>query len=105
MLRAGNFSGDNNVFGGAGPTGLSTLETAFQEGETPNQLTLDKLFYSFPIGSHLTVTTGPRVGQEDMLAIWPSFYPSGCCSRCSNPEWCTSRVQQKPGRWSRHPLG
>ena len=37
LLRAGNFSGDNNVFGGAGPTGLSTLETAFQEGKTPNQ--------------------------------------------------------------------
>ena len=31
VLRAGNFSGDNNVFGGAGPTSLSTLETAFQE--------------------------------------------------------------------------
>ena len=76
VLRAGNFSGDNNVFGGAGPTELSTLETAFQEGETPNRLALDKLFYSFPIGSHLTVTAGPRVGQEDMLAIWPSFYPS-----------------------------
>jgi hypothetical protein len=76
VLRAGNFNGDNNVFGGAGPTTLSTLETAFQEGDHPNQLTLDKLFYSFPIGSHLTVTAGPRVGQEDMLAIWPSFYPS-----------------------------
>jgi hypothetical protein len=76
VLRAGNFNGDNNVFGGAGPTGLSTLETAFQEGDNPNQLTLDKLFYSFPVGSQLTVTAGPRVGQEDMLAIWPSFYPS-----------------------------
>ena len=37
VLRAGNFNGDNNVFGGAGPTTLSTLETAFQEGDNPNQ--------------------------------------------------------------------
>jgi hypothetical protein len=35
VLRAGNFNGDNNVFGGAGPTTLSTLETAFQEGDHP----------------------------------------------------------------------
>ena len=37
---------------------------------------IDKLFYSFPIGESLTITAGPYVGQEDMLAIWPSVYPS-----------------------------
>ena len=37
---------------------------------------MDKLFYSFPLGDAITITTGPIVGQEDMLAIWPSVYPS-----------------------------
>ncbi len=52
------------------------IRTAFQEGDQPNQLVIDKLFYSFPIGESLTITAGPYVGQEDMLAIWPSVYPS-----------------------------
>jgi len=76
VLRAGNFDGDSNVFGGAGPSNFATLETAFQEGDEPNQLTIDKIFYSFPIGEAFTITAGPRVGQEDMLALWPSLYPT-----------------------------
>ena len=76
VLRSGNFDGDDNVFGSGGPSGLATLDTAFQEGDQPNQLVIDKLFYSFPIGESLTITAGPYVGQEDMLAIWPSVYPS-----------------------------
>ena len=39
-------------------------------------LAIDKLFYSFQWGDEVTITTGPIVGQEDMLAIWPSVYPS-----------------------------
>ena len=76
VLRAGNFDGDSNVFGGAGPSSLATLETAFQEGATPNLVAIDKIFYAFPIGDAFTITAGPRVGQEDMLALWPSVYPS-----------------------------
>ena len=76
VLRSGNFDGDDNVFGSGGPSGLATLEIAFQEGDQPNQLAVDKLFYSFPIGESITITAGPYVGQEDMLAIWPSVYPS-----------------------------
>ena len=37
---------------------------------------IDKLFYTFPIGSDFVVTAGGRVGQEDMLGLWPSVYPS-----------------------------
>jgi len=48
VLRSGNFDGDDNVFGSGGPSGLATLDTAFQEGDQPNQLVIDKLFYSFP---------------------------------------------------------
>ena len=52
------------------------METAYQEGDQLNQLAIDKLFYSFPISESITITAGPLVGQEDMLAIWPSVYPS-----------------------------
>jgi hypothetical protein len=74
ILRAGNFG--SSVFGGAGPTGgLSTLEIAFEEDAGPDSVGIDKLFYQFPIGSGFTATVGGRVGQEDMLALWPSVYP------------------------------
>jgi hypothetical protein len=39
-------------------------------------LGIDKLFYQVPIGNQFTATLGGRVGQEDMLALWPSAYPS-----------------------------
>ena len=77
VLRAGNFDGDRNAFGG----GLSTLEIAFQEDSGPDLVGIDKLYYQFPLGaspiaSQFTATLGARVGQEDMLALWPSAYPS-----------------------------
>ena len=86
-LRAGNFG--QSIFGGE-PHGLSNqsiLETAFQEkcGATDGSgiavdcgdvVAINKLFYQLPIGSKMTVTIGARVGQEDMLALWPSVYPS-----------------------------
>ncbi len=72
VLRSGNFDGDRNAFGG----GLSTLEIAFQEDSGPDVVGIDKIFYQFPIGGQFTATLGGRVGQEDMLALWPSAYPS-----------------------------
>ncbi|MDP5122482.1 MAG: iron uptake porin, partial [Cyanobium sp. MAG_04] len=71
VLRAGNFDGDRNAFGG----GLSTLEIAFQEEGGPDRVVVDRLFYQFPIGSQFTATFGGRVEQIDMLALWPSAYP------------------------------
>jgi hypothetical protein len=74
ILRAGSFAG--SAFGGAGPTGgLSTLEVAFQQDAGPDVLGIDKLFYQSPLGGGFTATIGGRVGQEDMLAVWPSVYP------------------------------
>ena len=79
-LRAGNFG--VNSFGGAGPSSLSQLEVAFEEnlGDPPARgsdvVAIDRLFYQFPIGGAFTATVGGRVGQEDMLAIWPSVYPA-----------------------------
>jgi hypothetical protein len=74
-LRAGNFA--RTVFGGS-PHALSLaeLQIAFEQPSGANQLGLYKLFYQFPIGSTITATIGPRVGQEDLFALWPSVYPS-----------------------------
>ena len=74
-LRAGNFG--NSVFGGKPHSlGLAELEVAFEEPAGPNALGVNKLFYQFPWGTGITATIGARVGQEDMLALWPSVYPS-----------------------------
>ena len=75
-LRAGNFG--TSVFGGE-PHALgnsSELEIAFEEDAGPNVVGIDKLFYQFPVGNQFTATVGARVGQEDMLALWPSVYPA-----------------------------
>jgi len=76
VLRSGNFDGTSNSFGGGGPTTLSQLEVAFQEDSGANVVGIDKLYYQLPIGAGFTATMGGRVGQEDMLALWPSVYPS-----------------------------
>ncbi|MBM5822246.1 MAG: porin [Cyanobacteria bacterium K_Offshore_surface_m2_011] len=79
-LRAGNFA--VSAFGGAGPTGgLSILQVAFQEDcgigvDCGDVVAINRIFYQFPIGSQFTATFGGRLGQEDMLALWPSAYPS-----------------------------
>jgi hypothetical protein len=74
-LRAGNFG--SSVFGGEPHSlALSTLEVAFEEDAGSDVVGIDKLFYQWPLGSGFTATLGARVGQEDMLALWPSVYPA-----------------------------
>ena len=79
-LRAGNFG--SSVFGGEPHSlGLAELEVAFEEDcgtgvDCGDVVSIDKLFYQWPIGGGFTATLGARVGQEDMLALWPSVYPS-----------------------------
>merc|ERR1712196_327740 len=68
-LRSGNFG---NPYGGAGYVGLHAQEYGFGSG---NKVMIDRVFYKFPIGSNFTITAGPRVRQDDMLAAWPSAYP------------------------------
>ena len=76
-LRSGNFQ--YSAFGGY-PHDLSNqsqLLIAFDEAKSsPDRVDIDKLYYQFPIGKGFTATLGPRVGQENMLALWPSVYPS-----------------------------
>ena len=76
QLRAGNF--DDSAFGGAYPTRLTKLDAAFQEnlGDTDggDVVAIQRLYYQFPVGNKVTVVAGPRVRQDDMLAVWPSVY-------------------------------
>ena len=76
-LRGGNFA--DSSFGGAGPSSLSQLEVAFQEdlgsADGGDVVAIDRLFYQVPFGD-FTFSIGGRIGQEDMLAIWPSVYPA-----------------------------
>ena len=73
-LRSGNFA--NSVFG----NGNTAMEMAFQEDQTGapgvDTVGINRLFYQFPIGENLTATFGAKVRQDDMLAMWPSAYPS-----------------------------
>lgn len=39
-------------------------------------LAVNRLFYQFPIGEHVTATVGGRVRQDDMLVLRPSVYPA-----------------------------
>jgi hypothetical protein len=73
-LRSGNFG--KSAFGGGGYVGLDALEVAFEEDSGANSVGVNRLFYQFPVGSNFTATVGGRVRQDDMLAVWPSAYPS-----------------------------
>jgi hypothetical protein len=74
-LRSGNFA--NSALG----NGNTALEVAFQEdagiiGGGVDVVGINRLFYQFPIGENLTATFGAKVRQDDMLAMWPSAYPT-----------------------------
>jgi len=75
MLRAGNFTGSNGS--AYGQTALTFLETAFEE-TGDNVISVQRLFYNFPVGDELSVTAGAQVRVDDagMLGIWPSAYPA-----------------------------
>ncbi|MEB3331600.1 MAG: iron uptake porin [Synechococcaceae cyanobacterium] len=74
ILRGGNF--DLTAFGDVGVRTLSTLEIAFNEpADRLDSVTTEKLYYQTPLGGGFTATIGASVGQEDMLALWPSVYP------------------------------
>ncbi len=76
-LRAGNFGQSGfNATSFNGLVGLNALEVSFETPAGSNIVGIDRLFYQFPLGSGFTFTGGPRVRQDDMLAMWPSAYPA-----------------------------
>jgi hypothetical protein len=72
-LRAGNFA--DSPWGGPA-VGLNALEIGFESGAGRDVVEINRLYYQFPIGRNFTATFGPRVRQDDMLAVWPSAYPA-----------------------------
>jgi len=70
-LRAGNFN--DSAWSGSASVALAALEVA--NGTTKDTLQVDRIWYSFPVGDDFTITAGPKVRQDDMLAVWPSNYP------------------------------
>ena len=75
QLRAGNFK--DSAFG-ADPTKLSKLDAGFEQNlgnaDGGDVVAIQRLYYKFPVGKNVTVVAGPRVRQDDMLAVWPSVY-------------------------------
>ncbi|MFM7266089.1 MAG: iron uptake porin [Cyanobium sp.] len=76
ILRAGNFA--DSAFGGGD---LNELDAAFQQdcgekADCGDVLAVNKFYYQWPLGRQFVATVGPKVGQEDMLAVWPSVYSS-----------------------------
>ena len=66
-LRSGNFSSSTPFAGSA------ALETGWGSDDV---VTVNRNYYQFPIGDDVTATLGAVVRQDDMLAVWPSDYPS-----------------------------
>ncbi len=84
-LRVGNFQ--NSSFGstliesvdtswGSAPLVLGGLNALEVGSSTFDIVTVDRLYYQFPVGDDFTVTAGALVRQDDMLAVWPSLYPA-----------------------------
>jgi len=71
-----SFSGEDNLYAGieagnaSGP--LAAMDSAV-EGTANNTLAVHSLFYSFPVGD-LSVTAGPLVDQDDVVAATTSKY-------------------------------
>jgi len=78
QLRAGNFS--DSGFSSRNPvTPLAQLDAAFEEDcgtgtDCGDVVAINRLYYRFPIGSTFTAVVGPRVRQDDALAVKPSVY-------------------------------
>jgi len=77
-LRSGNFRG--SAFGGgtttAGVVNSARLDKASSDGSNNSQqnVFLDRLYYSFPIGNELTATLAPRARNTEMIAFRPQAY-------------------------------
>jgi len=67
-IEAGNFRAGDPF----SSTGVTPLEATY---ESSSALEIGKLYYQFPVGD-FTITAGPKVRQDDMLAVWPNSYPS-----------------------------
>jgi len=73
-IEVGNMT--NSAFGINTATPLSLYAWFFPKGQSDNALVIQRMNYTFPVGSRLTVTAGPIVRQDEMLGSWPVRYPT-----------------------------
>jgi len=78
QLRAGNFA-DSAFTSQNTVSPLANLDAAFQEGcgtgmDCGDVVAINRLYYRFPIASGFTAVIGPRMRQDDGLAVKPSVY-------------------------------
>jgi hypothetical protein len=72
-LRSGNFN--DSPFNG-NPYNLMALDRAFAPDAGADTVTLDRLYYRFPIGRDFTALVGAKARNTEFLAITPGFYGS-----------------------------
>jgi hypothetical protein len=70
QLRSNNFQ--NSTFGQGGNAALEASSSPDNVGA--DAVSINRLFYQFPVGKNFTATVGAKVRQDDMLAMWPSAY-------------------------------
>ena len=75
ILRMANFgSSAFGIAGGNNPAPLTQLDEGFEDPNGPNIVGINRLFYRTPINRYLSVAVGPRIRQNDALAVWPTIY-------------------------------
>jgi hypothetical protein len=74
-LRSGNFSGD--PLGSSG--NVFKLDKAEENAcdEGGNCVSIDRLFYTFPVGNQVKLTVGALARNTEMLSFMPTAYKSG----------------------------
>lgn len=73
-MEVGNMT--NTSFGYNTATPLSLYAWFFPKGQGDNEMVIQRVNYTFPLGDKFTVTAGPLVRQDEMLGAWPVSYPS-----------------------------
>ena len=76
-LRSGTL-GPRTSFGGGGPSNQSWLDVAYDSTTENESIRLDiaRLYTVVPFSDTVNLIAGPRVAQNEMLAINPSLYAS-----------------------------
>lgn len=68
-LRAGNWS--NSAFNGT-PVNMAALDKA--TSYTTDVVTIDRLYYQFPVGKSFTAVIGPKLRNTEMIPFRPQAY-------------------------------
>jgi hypothetical protein len=72
-LRSGNYAA--SAFDGGQYRGTK-LDKSFESKAGPNVVDIDRLYYTFPVGSGVKLTVGARARNTELLAITPTAYKS-----------------------------